>query len=500
MRLRPLSVALRCTLTPTRRLQEAERALEELARHVVARLGRLPTTDLPWSRLMRRALEAAPWRSLPDSVLFLLNAEDPLLDGRVAIVLGNAYEQHGFTVFPSLEAHIDFHAQAMGAAPGTALDFDCQTIHLSRLGEEEPAHIEAARARGLVQDGFVLSLTEYSGGTPHPLDPGSERAALQVVEAILTVWDRVGPRLAERPSRGAVEVTPGLRVEVTTMPSAGPLLDLAHDLAEPHQPALLDTAPRIIAFYEQGLFGATMPTLIVKYGKPDATRAVRAVGALDAVSVEIDASGRATLDGWIGPRCVGPLTVLTGAWGAAAAMLAAGEVRFVISAGGARRRSFAEHEFLLDRRIEVLEVEGGPDAETLRWRDPDPQGLLPGASWAGDVRRWPKASAVLHAFLAPLDLTRRGLGEAKRLADSGAAVWNAVVRADAHGSSGALQRLLAGDATEPATLELLRRLVERKRRCFPQDTRQMVVTDVRIERDALFLVVTWTNGADPIPS
>lgn len=120
--------------------------------------------------------------------------------------------------------------------------------------------------------------------------------------------------------------------------------------------------------------------------------------------------------------------------------------------------------------------------------DPDPRGLLRGASWRGPPQTWPKSSDVLLSCVSPLVTAKEaGVEPVERLVRAAAWIWTL----EAEGRSFdeiALHPAPLGLVGPGLTLALLRR----KKRWYGLDRRPIYVRGLRFVGDELKLDTTWT--------
>lgn len=117
---------------------------------------------------------------------------------------------------------------------------------------------------------------------------------------------------------------------------------------------------------------------------------------------------------------------------------------------------------------------------------------LQGVDWAGPPETWPKASAVLLALAEPLQPGHAPDEALEGMAMILAAVWTAVVMADAKGDSRCLKDIRRRVKGEPNRAAMVEMLVRRKRQLFPRDTRIMMVDRITRTRDRVDLRVSWS--------
>lgn len=338
------AAVLGCKVVPTHELLDADHALKELLAFISPTVSWLPRTDLPWSQLLRDSIVQAPWRELPDSVLFCLSSDDPTLDGRVVIVLGMAGEQFGFSIFPSLPDFADFLAVVMAPPPtGQGIAFNCLAAHFEPLADHDPEQVDAAKAGGWVAGGLVLTLIDYEDGQPNPMTPDVEMVTVQAVQAVLATWRAHGRALAAVSTEHNVVVQGGVHVKVQAVPE---LADAPHVFVQ-RPLGLLDAHPRLFGWEPDGMFGETVPMLLFKYAKADAIRTSIALSGLDRIHV-VPVGRWLLIEGWAGATHLGLLTSLAGDLYRRSVLTGAPRLRLCVAKGGARRRSYRKSDFVLD--------------------------------------------------------------------------------------------------------------------------------------------------------
>lgn len=517
--LRRAASALGCEILRQEVLPAADAALVALAGHVQQVSEALPVTDLPWGQLLRRASQLAPWTALPDSVEFHLACDhDERLGGSVAIVLGAAGQQYGFTVYPSVQAHRQF--LDLVYAPGGALGqaFDCWAVHFEPV-EDIPDRdlVEMAHGKGLVHDGRMLSLGQYRDGQPGRMTPEVERAAFLAVQAVLQAWERHGDGLAWEDTETSVALQGGVRATVHTRrpgcARAAPGVAVreaavGQDAFAAPAPGLFETKSHLAAFLPDGFYGEPPAAMIFKFAKADALRVAKQLSGLDRLLLVRGPDGATHVYGRHADHSLQRLGKLGARAVSPEQTFGLTELRLVVAKGGAKRRSYTKHDAAYSEVLPLLwpddagaeEVEGAAglgfqatDTVALDlWNERDPHGLLRGTGWSGEIRHWPKASAVLHAFVAPLRPERVPEEALEPLYMVAATAWNGVVLADERGETEVLEKVLSASTQGLPSDGLMERMVARKRRFFDADSRILHVEGVRKEAGEIVLRVMWS--------
>lgn len=337
------------------RLPAAERAAESLMTHLAKGGEALPCSDAPWPQLMQRALDAAPWSVVPDSVLFGLESADQSIEGAVVVVLGRAGTQLGFTIFPSLDAWRLFTAAVeLDPAVIAALPLAFRCVHFSELTDEPPDLVRSLADAGLVRDGLFLDLyraaPDFQG--LEPLDEEAELAAFRAVEAVLGAWDRHGADLVLGPTSTRVTTRSGVVVTVHSLPAGG--------WALPPEPDLLDGPAQVRGVFPEGVFGDARPTLLFKYAKADAKRLQRALDGIDRLDL-FEEPDHVRLEGWCRDEWLGVLTHLD----EPPFPSDTEQARLLVASGGARRRSLHLADIQLDASVRVTRGTGAGGADDL---------------------------------------------------------------------------------------------------------------------------------------
>lgn len=168
----------------------------------------------------------------------------------------------------------------------------------------------------------------------------------------------------------------------------------------------------------------------------------------------------------------------------------------VLSAGGAKRRSFHPKNVVSQTLVAVAATGGGGGeeyAEEFDFDTLDPDGLLGANDWSGPPDTWPAASATLMAFGAPLELDGAPLEVADVMYRLLSLIWNAVVAADFMGLPEKVEmvRTLALPLPIPDAVD---KFIARKRRSFPRDNRVLSISHVTKSREELRVGVDWSFG------
>ncbi len=492
--LQPAASAFGCSVTATRSLPAADRALNGLFTYLSSVSSTLPSTNLPWAELTREAIALEPWSATPDSVRFHLQSDDPQVDGLVVVLLGMAGEQIGFSVFPSKEAHdtfLDVTGMLTSEAPAS---FACRVVQLDRTDEDDPIVVAQATAAGLVFGALNLSLVDYHEGRPRRMTAEAELATFRAVEAVLATWERHHKVIYRHPARQRVAVYRGGQVTLNTVPPH-------MSFTAPERPppvGVLDDRPRAFGWFPVGVFDDPLPTVFFKYAKADALRASKAIQGLDAIEVDTDPYGNLLINGWAGRQSLGLIAALDAALVDLWVLRTSPVVRVCVAKGGARRHTVRANDVVSSFATRVR----GAQAPTVQlndpaWDDPDPRGMLRAAHWRGDPTQWPKASALLHSFVAPLRPEHRPPSDHEGLFRASNRVWNAVVAADHRGDHSHCAALLQHAPAVLGGTEGVKKLIARKRACCPLDSRIFVVDEVGVQHGELMLQMMWMPGTLP---
>ncbi|MCB9678242.1 MAG: hypothetical protein H6737_24285 [Alphaproteobacteria bacterium] len=168
------------------------------------------TTDLPlWAETFETLCALAPWRSHSEHVLFRF---DGVLDAAVAVLLGNAGEQRGVSLYPTEEDYELFLDVAYAEEPEALLDIDVLNLWIDAADDLSEEEVDACREAGLVSSGGLYpQLVALGGGRPAAAAPDGQRAMLAAIQAIVGLVS-ADPRLEGGPRRvqtclGGIEVS-----------------------------------------------------------------------------------------------------------------------------------------------------------------------------------------------------------------------------------------------------------------------------------------------------
>ncbi len=442
-----------------RRLRALDREVEHLldalsgvATHQEAWLP-LPHDPPAWATALRELVDAAPWLALTDSVTFHFPEPGPL-QHRVAVVLGLAGLQRGLAVYPSEAARVA-HRTGEGVYDPALL------IAVEPIEELPSDAVDKLRALGLVHDGFALQLFSVLGAGSEAPSLAEEANALLATRAVLAAWSAHGESLADAPTS---TVSPdGLAVFATPQPGTLRRVSL-----------LLEGKERL---------GFTVGAdVVVTLAKPDAHALARALEGVDTLTLRPTGhEGEYDLIANRGAEPVGVVACVQGSSFAWACWRGDGQGRLLISAGGARRRSWSPRSVVC-----TLQPTLAGAAERVL---PD----LEGASWSGPVDTWPKASAVLQQWLVPLRLAQLPREVAENLVEVCTMLWNGIVVEQVRGDGSFLEDALASVRGAPKDVQAaMGMLIRRKRRLFPDDTRVMRPRSVTNDGETFHVTVEWT--------
>jgi len=459
--------------------------LEEARDALVDRFGGVdvvPRDPKPWVDRVRALVDAAPWRALSDQTMFVVVQGPEAMMGRAAMVLGNAGEQYGIVMYPSLE-HVDRMLDALDDEDaGDAFEGWC--AHLDAVDELDPDTRKALQAAGLVRGDFALVTFAVERGLARALDDEEHAQLRAVTDGILAAWGDIGADLET-----LFHAQPDVETEL------GPISLLVRPGTVLELPDLLEGIRHRLLF-DWDDAGETLPRMTVKATKKDAQTLARRLGEVDGIALgepvgggerEILVFHRGEPAGRLG---TGPDR--DELWDE---MFADGELELVLAGGGSTRSVVKNSDVVATLHLAVLEDED--DDEPVEDPGPDPARLWPTHIYDQPPATWPKASDTLIAFAWPAPLASMTEPELGELMELLATVWSgAVVREHAPRDPGAevLDQALA--TAEPELREWLEELIERKRTWFSQDRRLMMVDRVRVKRGELELKVFWKDVHD----
>jgi len=404
--------------------------------------------ELPaWSEALRAFHDAAPWRTIPDSILFRFYGVDALR-GTVAVVMGEAGEQVGIVVYPSMDDYELFLDGVLTGRPELLEQATSFSVYLAPITELVPDDLQLCRERGLVVGESYASAMLMSGGAATSAPPAIQRVMLAVMQGV-TALARQHDDLSS-PQQGHASTVLG-EVEVRCEPEVDD-----HD----HGPSIIEAEATIGIASVSTLDGDGMLTaFMIKVRKRDATRLAKALADVDEL--------------WLGP-CGHGVVVIARADGEELGMLThledpsmaqalfdAERPGLCVSAGGPTRRTVRPGDLQLLVPVRIT----GPGLLRLPY---DPV-------FDGPPAQWPKASATLLAFAEPLLQVLREDGappsELKEAATHAATIWNAVVLSDYAGSHEALGMLVERCRDDEAFGVVGYQFIDRKRERFLGDPR-----------------------------
>ena len=450
------------------RLPQAERAFDAVVRHVHPL--QIPETarDQPlWAQTLSLLCQVAPWRELPDRLLFRFEGEAPELASAVAVVLGLAGEQEGVVLYSSIE---DFErAQHSAIAPiPEAPRIDALCLYLDPLDTLEPTERDQVRAQGLaLPGGRAPRLLGLHGGSPVAPTEREQQVLLAAIEALVRLCLTDLKRLRTEARSATLSTCLG-RVIVRSQPlaparpaqSSPPPGSLASNVAH----AVILTRVRIT---HEDRPSEDLEAVVLKMAKRDAQKLAPRIARTDAVVVEAREPGvRLTL--FEGTREIGVLCEVPAEPEHVRRLAASPTLSVCVSGGGPKRHRVRDQDIVLSLRVAVR----APGATAPRHD----------AIFDRPADEWPKISDTLIRFLqaslGPLfaQLEPAALPSALQTAST---VWNAVVLADFAGEREPLdevQRRLLDEGAGPGVL--IESLIAAKRQQFPGDPRLIANVEV----------------------
>lgn len=496
---------LGCSVQTTRTLKAAETAAALLADHLSPGIMGLPVTDAPWSQLGAQLFADPPWSTLDDGVELHIRSEDGSLDGRVALVLGLAGQQFGFSIFPSAASLDRFRSRPRPSPGSLGLEgIEALLVHFDPPEELPKPLVQAARRAGLVHREagrfeLVQTLLALDGEVMSPMTAVEERAVAGIVEAVLEMWRRRRAALVDEGGEERILLADGRAVVVSVPRRAGcgPLFGDDDPSADDVEEPLLDTYDHV-PFTAMGPDG--VPVVILKYAKAHALRVAGWIDGIERLVVVAVPGQPVSVFGEAAHKSYGLLLRMDADHPVAEWLASRSPIALIVSSGGAKRPTFHAKNIVFEAQVTV-EVVGSVPVDAVRADDEvyddfdfetlDPDGLLGGKDWSGPPETWPAASATLMAFGAPLELDGAPLEVADVMVRLLTIVWNAVVAADFMGLPDKVElvRTLALPLPVPDAVD---RLVARKRKCFPLDNRVISVADVAMDGGELRVRVDWS--------
>jgi len=291
-----------------------------------------------WRVALRNLADAAPWRVLPDGVLFGLEGLPDLADP-VAVVLGYAGEQHGVVLYPSFDNYRDFVVAAHAGDMELLGEVETVNLYLDLADELEPEELEACHAAGLeLSGGFYPRVVAMLQGEGVPAGEFAQAALLAAIEAIVAMTADHPERLLHAGDRRRVPTSLGL-VEVVTTPEYEPALTNAEYAVGCGPLYRVDRDEEHVA-------------LVIKLRKRDARRLADTLIELGVDGLEVERHPGATLVfALAGNRRVGRLVEIEP--GRAPTLVRGGSALLCVSAGGPRRQRVDSADFVLMHEVAV---------------------------------------------------------------------------------------------------------------------------------------------------
>lgn len=309
-----------------------------------------------WREAIAELQQERPWEVLGEEVHFHFAGGPEELEEALAMVLGQAGEQQGLVVYPSLQDYALFvGGSTLGVMEG--LPYTVWCAHLDPMADFDPATQDEFRRKGLVFGDQALLLFQLDGGEAHRLHPADEEALLVALQATLGMWRRHGGRLVGTTTTERIDGLGG-SVEVTAEPAPEPpdptdrmTVGLGAQGHTYH--ALLDRPHQVMVRPEQE---DAPPALLFKMAKRDATRLVRELQDIEAVQFVALPDERMALFLHFPPLGLELLTVLDLPDDLLAPLVSATEIEIAVAAGGAKRTTLRRRDFLW---LECVPVDHG---------------------------------------------------------------------------------------------------------------------------------------------
>jgi hypothetical protein len=495
--LSPLAAALGATLVVVAELPLIDDVAQSMLGHFQSTPRMLPRDPDSWRPPVAALAMARPWEHLDQAAHFRFSGGPAALDGAVGVLLGQAIEQRGVMLFPTVETYTFFRENAWGRATTPPQGWRFWCVHLDPVDDFQAPLLQETQRMGLVHGGLALRLFVLTEQGPQPMSEREETACLAAFQGIAAAWTAYGKALEPGGPIRDVPVAGGtLRVEA-----------VAEDEIDEVEPLILDIEHSLI-FTSSNLDGQPRPTLALKMAKRNAEALAELTASVDAITLVARTAGTLDVVAWAGTERVGVLTRMAASEEPWLDWRTMGGGVITLVGGGAKRTKL--------RRKDVVNV------KLVAFREPDEDRPLQGeaapaasgegadlyqsdavneSSWDGPPETWPKASTVLLKFAEPLGIHRMPSDVVERGATIAAMLWSAVVLADQGGNPGVLEQVRAQAADQAETAEAFERMIARKRNLFPKDSRIMVVEGCAMNGEQLDVRVKWTlataDKADP---
>lgn len=486
--LSPLAAALGATLVVLDELPLIDDVAKGMLGHLQSTPRMLPRDPDAWRPTVAALAMARPWEHLDEAAHFRFSGGSPALDGAVGVLLGQAVEQRGVMVFPTIETYTFFRENAWGRATTPPRSWRFWCVHLDPVEGLQAPLLEETQRLGLVHGGLALRLFVLTGEGPRAMSESEETACLGAFQGIASAWTAYGKALEPGgPVRDVPVVGGTLRVEA-----------VAEAEINEEEPLLLDIEHKLI-FTSSNLDGQPRPTLVLKMAKRNAEKLAALTTAVDAISLVSRTAGTVDVVAWAGTERVGVLTRLIDQAEPWLDWRTMGGGALTLVGGGATRSKLRRRDVVNVKLVAFRDFDedrptlgegpaGDPNGDTGLYRSD----ILNEASWDGPPETWPKASTVLLKFAEPLGIHRMPPDVVERGATIAAMLWSAVVLADQGDNPGVLEQVRAQAADQAETAEAFERMFARKRNLFPQDSRIMVVEGCALNGGQLDVTVKWT--------
>lgn len=438
---------------------EELRAAEEAARSLLAAVQPKPSIGLnvelsAWRAALRSLVEIAPWRMMSDAVLLQFEGSRDLRD-TVAVVIGLAGEQVGVALYPNRETYLRFRAVSMSDSMDGLAGISALVLYLDPAKELDPDLVQQARDRGLLLSGdLVPYASKLSGAISRPAGETDQRALLAATQCLIALSSNSSVDLEMEAAAMEVDTVLG-PVRVSSSPS--------FDLFYTRDPTV-DLVPSEYAVGLLPSFGDGKCQLVIKLRKPDAIELADRLEEVDSVQFEFGPVG-VCIYAYSGDTRLGLLVELDEV--EPIARIGTGsEINLCVSAGGPKRPRVYPKDFVMTRIVTIRGAAGR-------------SGQAPDPIFREPMQHWPKASATLLDFAAPLIEDSPPVEDVKATLDLAALVWSAIAKSDYEGDSSLLESLLEGFERVPAMAAMAIVFAMRKRNHFAGDPRIFVRPEVR---------------------
>lgn len=318
-------------------------AIDEIMAEMAEHFSPLPVPGIThdhsaWAAVLEAFVQQKPWQRVGDDVLFTFIGAAGLA-GHVAVVLGEAGEQIGVVLYPSMDDYLGFLDASLQGDLDALEKVEAANLYLDPPDEFDEEDLASCREAGLVTSiGLFPRLLVLAGGRPFAANETAQQSLLAALQAITTLSEQVGEDLGRGPVTGIARTVQGI-VRVDAAPY------------EPTFPILYDR-DYALATLDLPWQDRTLPTLVLKLRKRDAERLINDLEGLDAMWLTSEGDTQTV---WAVHNST-PFGILlhNDQTGLDLARVFAGPTALLcVSAGGPKRPRLLPTEFLLLREVPV---------------------------------------------------------------------------------------------------------------------------------------------------